>query len=367
MVSLPLPLTEIPESVRRFCDLDGPLPARMMAAKGLVPIRGNDQVLVLCQLSADQDEKVRGSALASLDGLPSGVLQTACAAPLPSPVLALLAERLSHPDALGALVSNPNTTDDTLESLTHRADDALCERIATNEARLLRAPKIIEALYKNRNTRMSTADRVVELAARHGLELPGIPAFASHVEALHGQLIPEPSAEPLPQDEAFTATLEEDGAETPYEQDKFTGKEALHPSYKPLTMQIMDMTKAEKIRLALIGTHAARAVLLRDNNRQVAYAAVSSPQMTVTEACDVARSREVSEEILRFIAQKKEWIKSGEVKHNLVFNPKTPVGLSMRFLSHLRADELRKLARDRNIPAQLRSLAGQWVQRKASR
>jgi hypothetical protein len=86
--------------------------------------------------------------------------------------------------------------------------------------------------------------------------------------------------------------------------------------------------------------------------------------MTVGEAADIARSKEVSEDILRFIGNKKEWIKSAEVKHNLCFNSKTPVGISMRFLSHMRADELRTLARSRNVSAQIRSLAANWAARK---
>jgi hypothetical protein len=41
------------------------------------------------------------------------------------------------------------------------------------------------------------------------------------------------------------------------------------------------------------------------------------------------------------------------------------VGLSMKFLGFMRVDELRALGRSRNVPAQLRSLASQWVNRKA--
>ena len=79
---------------------------------------------------------------------------------------------------------------------------------------------------------------------------------------------------------------------------------------------------------------------------------------------EIAKSKEVTEEVLRFIGNKKDWLKSGEVKHNLVFNPKCPVGVSMRFIGHMRADELRNLARSRNVSAQIRSLAAQWASRK---
>src|SRR5688572_22168864 len=114
-------------------------------------------------------------------------------------------------------------------------------------------------------------------------------------------------------------------------------------------MQISDMTKSEKLRLALVGNMVARALLVCDHNRQVAMAAVQSLQMTVGEAADIARSKEVSEDILRFIGSKKEWIKNGEVKHNLCFNSKTPIGISMWFISYLRMEELKALGKNRNV------------------
>ena len=339
----------------------------MMAAKGLVPVRGQDQITLLVQLSVDSDANVAKAAQETLRALPPNVLVDLCAAPLHPAVLHRLSQLLSDQNALGNLVANANTTDATINAIAKGASESLCERIAVNEARLLSAPEIIESIYKNRNARMSTADRLVELAARNGLELAGIPAFKDHVEALQGQLIPEPSDEVLPQDAAFASSLDSDSDVLAIERNDRTGTEELKEQFKPLTMQIADMTKAEKLRLALIGNATARSILVRDNNRQIAFAAVSSPQMTVSEAIEVAKSRDVSEEILRYVGNKREWVKSGEVKHNLVFNPKTPVGISMKFLSHLRLDELRQLARNRNVPAQLRSLAGQWVSRKEKR
>lgn len=366
-LSLPLPHADLPAAIQRFCNPEGPAGPRLMAAKGLVPVKGPDLVTLLVQLSADADEKVAAAATTTLKGLPAAILVQACAEPLPPAVLDRLSTIVQGQEALSALLSNRAVDNQTVETLARQGDEALCELIAVNQARLLQAPHIIEALYKNRCTRMSTADRLIELAARNGLTLSGIPGFQAHVEALQGELIPEPSDEPLPQDEAFAQTLADDSDEPAFERDKFSGTEAMKPQFKPLSMQIMDMTKAEKLRLALIGNAAARAILVRDNNKQIAFAAVSSPQMTLAEACEVARSREVSEELLRYIANKKDWIRSGEVKHNLVFNPKTPVALSIRFLGHLRLDELRQLARNRNISGQLRSLAGQWVQRKSTR
>ena len=365
--TLPLPLDQLPAALQRFCNPQGPLPARLMAARGLVPVKGNDQIIMLAQLSADAEEQVRKTALEALQKLPEGVLQSSCDAPLPSPVLHCLARTFKTDDLLGRLAANRASHDATVEEIARGCSEPLSERIAVNEERLLRAPTIIEALYKNRNTRMSTADRLIELAARNGVELHGIPSFQAAVEAIQGQLIPEPSDEPLPQDEVFQRSLAEDKDENAFEEDKAAGIEEVKQAYKPLNMQILEMSKSEKLRLAMVGNMAARAILVRDHSKQVSMAAIQSPQMTVGEAGAIARSKEVSEEILRFIGNKKEWIKSGEVKHNLCFNPKTPVGISMRFVSHLRMEELKALAKNRNVPGQLKSMATQWIVRKEKR
>lgn len=361
---LPLPLTELPAAIQRFCDPAGPAPARLMAAKGLVPVRGGDQITMLAQLGADHDNQVRSTALDSLLKLPDNIIVPACEGPLLPAVLHFLARTLKNENAVAHIVANPATHGETLEEVALVCSETISERIAVNEQRLLQAPGIIEALYKNRHTRMSTADRLIELAARNGLQLTGIPGFEAHVEALQGQLIPEPSDEPLPQDLAFQQTLAEDRDENAFDEDKIAGSEEVKQRYKPLNMQIADMNKAEKLRLALVGNMAARAILVRDHNKQVSMAAVQSPQMMVGEAAEIAKSKEVSEEILRYIGNKKDWVKSSEVKHNLCFNPKTPVGVSLRFISHLRMEELKNLSKNRNVSAQLKSMAMQWLQRK---
>ncbi|MBW2225281.1 MAG: hypothetical protein JRF54_13920, partial [Deltaproteobacteria bacterium] len=44
---LPIPLDAVPEPLRRFADPNGPTAARMMAARGMVPVKGGDLVLLL--------------------------------------------------------------------------------------------------------------------------------------------------------------------------------------------------------------------------------------------------------------------------------------------------------------------------------
>lgn len=355
---LPLPVDALPERVRRFADPNGPTPARMMAARGMVPVKGGDLIVLLAQLTADEDEGVRNAAADTLQGLPEGVLLPVCEEALPAAILHELALRFSKNDeVLARLAANRAVADATIAKIATHCAERVGEIVSINQQRLIGAPEIIEALYKNRNTRMSTADRLIELAARHDLELTGVPMYEELKREVLGQLIPEPSEEPLPSDDAFSQALASDSDQDAVERDDVEGTEETKEEFVPLQNQIRNMNTGEKIRMALLGNAAARSILVRDPNRVVAMAAISSPTMTENEAKNASQSREVSEDVLRYIGRKREWLRSYEIKRHLCNNPKTPLALSMTFLAHLRRNDLRALSRSRGIPSPLKQAA----------
>lgn len=339
-----------------------------MAAKGLVLVKGGDLITLLCQLANDPEETVAEAATGTLAGLPDGVLLAACETPIHAAVLDDLAQRFSkRDDVLGRICGNHATHDSTIAEAARGCSEPVSEIIATNQQRLLAAPLIIERLYKNKNTRMSTADRIVELAARNDVEIAGIPAFKAHVEAIKGQLIPEPTDEPLPTDAIFQEALAEDSDEDAFEasdDDDDDDGEEVKKKFKPLAFRVREMSTSEKVRLAVIGDAAARALLVRDSNRMVSFAAISSPSMTIAEATNIAHSKEVGDEILRYIGNRKEWARSYELKTALVFNPKTPVGISLRFISHLRPNDLKVVAKSRGVPTPVKTSAAQRIQKR---
>jgi hypothetical protein len=367
-MQLPLAKEDLPEKIRRFGDPAAPAPAKMMAAKGLVPVKGEELVTLLVQLTADPDGGVSTQAKQTLGGLPDGVLSAACGAVLHSAILdGLLIHVEGRRDLVELLAINRATSPETVARIARTCDERLCERIADDQERVLEAPIIIEALYKNRNTRMSTVDRLVELAARNGVVLEGIATFQAHVEAIRGELIPEPTDEPLPTDLDFVAALAHDAGEDVIDIDKVDGTETVKETALPLAKRLEDATVSEKLRATIIGGASARAILARDKNRVVAMAAMTSPSMTESEAARIAQSRHVNEEILRFIGSRREWLGNYEVKRALLFNPKTPIGISMKFLGHMRESDLRTIARSKNVQANLRSAAQQRVQQRGGK
>jgi hypothetical protein len=128
-----------------------------------------------------------------------------------------------------------------------------------------------------------------------------------------------------------------------------------------LLQKIAAMTVAQRIGLAMKGSREERAMLIRDPNKIVGVAVLSSPKLTETEIASIARMASISDELLRIIANTRAWVKSYDVALGLTKNPKTPLAVSMNLLQRLSERDLRMLSTDRNIPDMLRITARKKV------
>jgi len=116
-----------------------------------------------------------------------------------------------------------------------------------------------------------------------------------------------------------------------------------------------------KMKLAFKGTREQRAQLIRDPNKIVAAAVLSSPKLTEAEVESFAKMANVSEEVLRVIAMNRTWLKNYGVMIGLVRNPKTPIALSMQLLPRVNERDMKMLAVDRNVPEALRIAARKFI------
>jgi hypothetical protein len=139
------------------------------------------------------------------------------------------------------------------------------------------------------------------------------------------------------------------------------GEPAADEDEKTTMQRISAMNVAQRITLAMKGSREERAILIRDPNKIVAVAVLSSPKMTETEVESVAKMATVSDEILRIIANTRAWMKRYGVMAALVKNPKTPVAISMNLLARLNDKDLRAISADRNVPEVLRITARQKI------
>jgi len=121
--------------------------------------------------------------------------------------------------------------------------------------------------------------------------------------------------------------------------------------------RIAAMNVAQRLTLATKGSREERAILIRDPNKIVAAAVLSSPKMTEMEVESVARMANVSEDVLRIISTNRAWMKNYQVALALTKNPKTPIAVSMNLLVRLSERDLKQISTDRNVPDVLRMTA----------
>ncbi len=372
----PIDLATLPPPVQRVIGATAPAPMRMMAARGAVPGLKPEQIVTVIALLAREDlahvePAAKQAAEATLVKLAPPILSGALGSPeTPAGILHLLAVLYGDDIAnVEKLVMNPAVAVGTVVWLAKTGGEKTTELVATNEQKLLEHPEIIEALYMNKKTRMSTADRVLDLAVRNGKEL-AIPAFREAAEAIRDELIIEPDADPSPDDILFAEAhaeaerLDAEGLAAAAVAEDEDGVVQVVEKALPLDQRIRAMTVSQKIRTATLGGGSARALLVRDKNRLVAAAVVRSPLLRESEAAGYAASRAVSEDVLRLIAMNGELVRSHQIKFALVSNPRTPVSTALRLLPHLRVDELKKLTKSKNVTAQVAKLAKQELEKK---
>ena len=167
---------------------------------------------------------------------------------------------------------------------------------------------------------------------------------------------------PVPAQAADAPLVEPSSAADPLAAIMAAEEEPSEGQARESTVQkIASLNVAQRMTLAMKGSREERAVLIRDPNKIVAVAVLSSPKLTETEVESIAKMANVSDEILRMIGFSRAWTKNYAVVHALVRNPKTPVAMSMNFLARLSDKDLRSLSTNRNVPDVVRVSARKRV------
>jgi hypothetical protein len=130
--------------------------------------------------------------------------------------------------------------------------------------------------------------------------------------------------------------------------------------------KIAKMGFTERLKAAVKGTREMRSILIRDPNKMICSAVLSSPKVSQPEVESFARMANVSDEVLRIIGTNRAWTKNYNIILGLTKNPKTPLAMSMNFLQRLNDRDLQQLSVDRNVPEPLRIAARKKVVSNAS-
>jgi hypothetical protein len=368
------PLESLPPAVDKVAGEKAPPPLKLMAARGLAPLGPGDLATAVYQLAHTGDDAVKQAALKTAVELPEKILGGALAEALDPRVLDFFARRVwQKRKLLEAILLNRAAHDQTFRHLATLVGEEDLELIAKNEERLLRHPDIIAALYMNPKARMSTVQRAIELAVRNGVRVDGIPAFDEAARAIEesgamtaeqlaaedaafkkaSEIMVDPAAALAISavDEDEKAALEAEEAKRAEELAEQAGENEEEKK------QIKDLNIAAKVRAATIGNAFTRAVLIRDTIKLVAMACIRSPGVTDAEAMRYAGNRSLNDDVIRYIANNRAWVRLYGVKVALLNNPKTPIATSMRLLPHLNIRDLKNLARSKGIPSQLATAA----------
>jgi len=368
MSDCPLPLDALPKPLHKHADEKAPLPLRLMGAKGLVPaVAAPDLVTLLYVLAFDPEGDVRETAARTASSLPDKIYGVALRSEgLRGPVLDWLADRFAgNEQAMELILLNPSTLDETMARLAPVVSQPLVEIIRQNELRLLRHDGIIRALCQNPVALASTIDGACDFCVRNGLLLLDVPQLVAAHKRVHGV---DPTLHPPAGGETADQLMSEYREELAVE--KAEGAQRAAESAEEasrklnMTQRIMQMSVSQKIKLATLGNQEARTLLLRDSNKLVCMAAVTSPRITDGEILGLANSRTVNSDVLRYIYSNREFTRTYVVKASLVKNPKVPLPTALKMMFTLQEKDIKELARDRNVPQTIQSQAKAFLMKK---
>lgn len=372
-------------AVQAILNKTAPKPARLAAASGLLPLPQSDLLEVLVALQCSDEPEIAAAAketLASQD--PGDLLSAAKSDETSGAVLDYLATLANDAREIPeALILNSKTSDEAVARLAAATSDgSLLDLIALNQQRLIRFPKIIDAILAN-SDRTQEAERRARETKREFFEKErgaqqiaqelrtrGKSAAAEFFETadLSGGLSVEDAwliAEHIEVSDAEldnswlpSERYEELKPETP-EQHEANFKRAIDfekielgevpPERVSLIRRIMFMNARDRMKLAMKGDREARSILIRDSNRVVSTAVIQNPRVTDQEVENIAAMRTVADEVLRLISLNRNWARSYPIIHNLVRNPRTPLPTVISTLPRIRTKDLKNLSQNRNV------------------
>ncbi len=363
------PITDdfLPDNMKKHVDPKAPVPLRMMAAKALVPLQPPDMLSVLFMLKYDAEPNVREQAHKTATTLPdriaaSGFRDEDVHPPVLGWFLSLYAANDTYAEMM---ILNPATPDEAVAAIASLCSQRTAEIIGQNQLRILRTDAIIRSLAQNPAAAGALIDGVCDFAVRSGLILEDVPQMKEAKIRLFG---PEAVVQaPVQQGPTADQVMAEFAMA-----DQATGEAVdsapLDEGKKmSLSKRILGMNVSEKIKLATKGNKEARGILIRDSNRLVSVAVISSPRITDGEVLAQAQNKICNEDVLRIIYSKREYLRKYAIKLALVKNPKVPQGVSMRLLNTLHEHDIKTLAKDKNVPGSVQMLAKKHLDKKAQK
>jgi hypothetical protein len=316
---------------------------RMFAASGKLPVEAKELVVALYYLAHDKDPDVKTEARKSLVEFPQASLTPILSSPETHPkVLDYLSRLNAGNDAIEKLIIQNSTTEPvTIGRIAETADEKLLNLIGDSLDRIRENPELVESINKNPHVTAELREKLNAAITDQNKE-------EKEEE--------DASSETASESESEESTDEKAGEEETTEDEEMDADSV----YK----QILEMGVSQKIKFAITGNKEARSILVKDPNRLVCSNVMKNPRLTESEVVLYSSSKSVSEEVFRMIDKNRDWMRSYQIKLNLVSNARVPVPIAMKYINHVRDKDLEILAKSRNVPRAISNFARQLLVKK---
>ena len=358
----PLRQTEFSEATEKYVGSQAVGPMKLMASRAMAPLAPRDLIRVVYQLIFDDEDRIAAAALRAFKDLDDRVLSAVLGETLPPTVLLLLARTLVRRTLhLERVLLNRDTPDDGFVYVANHCEDAaILSIVSGNQERMLREYDIIRGLTNNLATARIDLDRAIDFLVREGVFLEDVPQFTEafnrlgkaeamealkHVEISHTLLTEEEqllcAQHGLTAEQLLLGGMRDIGSLLEAEELELQSRRRQPLNTYPISVQI---------KMAMLGDHMCVLEGLHSSNRMVASAAIRNPKVREGDIIKIAKIKSISEEVVRYIANSKDWTKSYKVKHSLIAHPKTPPSMVKRWMPLLRATDLKTLAKSKQVP-----------------
>jgi hypothetical protein len=271
---------------------------------------------LLALLAEDHDELVReraGNALLTI-GIPDFLAALNADAPPPQLFRHCGRALVENPEIAAALLEHPRCPVEFLPAAARHVPTAEIQKLLDDLDKLSATPVLAAALLASTSLTAQQREQLQELTRQ--------------------------TAEPP---ESFMAAA----------------ADAEHDPAKRVTLlqRLARMRVVERVQLALKGNREERMILIRDPCKVVQRAVLQSSRITDREVEGFAAMANLSDEILRLIANNRTYRRNYTVVKNLINNPKTPLDISLHLLPNITPTDLKMLTSNKNVSDTLRTAA----------
>jgi hypothetical protein len=284
-----------------------------------------ERIEPLCILAADSDAAVRDKAAGVLLTQPLKSVLAALALPGAAPEMFAYcaAEFPRRPGVADALAQNSTCPIEVLRPVIRYLSVTAVQDLFEDLDRLSTSPPLVAELIASAVINPEQRNQLLELQRA---EPDPIEAFIEAAEA----------AEP---DKAKRETL---------------------------LQKLGRMRVVERVQRALKGGRDERLLLIRDPCKVVQRAVLQSPQLSEQEVESFANMASLTDETLRLIAGNRKFRKNYTILRALMFNPKTPLEVTLHLLPHLKPLDLKFLTGNKNVADTLRTSAARLQRQRAA-